>query len=258
MVVFFFFCQVKFMKKGISQEMLADLCYCDTSIIYLVTSGRKREKRSLLSWRKYQWKRFVWASKGVGKQSGVIQVLHFSPCPVMSIAFDRLLRLRGISLAVPEVHLHRWSQIKTTGLSFVKNCLCFPLSSEVIMVTTDWTKECCVQCTPRTVRDKFLLHELAGVPEGASCVALFWTFLRSASLGLNYVKKFWLQTFSVKKKKKSLQLLIDECCVKDALLLILNHWISPVSVQVIMQSLGRIFYWHYLVRYPSKVTSKPK
>lgn len=190
------------MKKGISQEMLADLCYCDTSIIYLVTSGRKREKRSLLSWRKYQWKRFVWASKGVGKQSGVIQVLHFSPCPVMSIAFDRLLRLRGISLAVPEVHLHRWSQIKTTGLSFVKNCLCFPLSSEVIMVTTDWTKECCVQCTPRTVRDKFLLHELAGVPEGASCVALFWTFLRSASLGLNYVKKFWLQTFSVKKKKK--------------------------------------------------------
>lgn len=36
-----FLCQVKFMKKGISQETLADLCYCDTSSIYLVTPGRK-------------------------------------------------------------------------------------------------------------------------------------------------------------------------------------------------------------------------
>lgn len=36
-----FLCQVKFMKKGISEETLADLCYCDTSSIYLVTSGRK-------------------------------------------------------------------------------------------------------------------------------------------------------------------------------------------------------------------------
>lgn len=36
-----FLCQVKFMKKGISKETLADLCYCDTSSIYLVTSWRK-------------------------------------------------------------------------------------------------------------------------------------------------------------------------------------------------------------------------
>lgn len=36
-----FLCQVKFMKKGISKETLAELCYCDTSSIYLVTSGRK-------------------------------------------------------------------------------------------------------------------------------------------------------------------------------------------------------------------------
>lgn len=36
-----FLCQVKFMKKGISKETLADLCYCDTSSIYLVTSRRK-------------------------------------------------------------------------------------------------------------------------------------------------------------------------------------------------------------------------
>lgn len=36
-----FLSQVKFMKKGISEETLADLCYCDTSSIYLVTSGRK-------------------------------------------------------------------------------------------------------------------------------------------------------------------------------------------------------------------------
>lgn len=164
--VFFFFCQVKFMKKGISQEMLADLCYCDTSVIYLVTSGRRREKRSLLSWRKYQWKWFVWASESVGKQAGIIQVLHFSPCPVMSIAFDRWLQLRGISLVVLEVHLHRWSQIKTTGLSFVKNSLCFPLCSEVIVVTTDCPKKSAARSAPprRRVMGKFLLNELAGVP----------------------------------------------------------------------------------------------
>lgn len=36
-----FLCQVKFMKKGISKETLADLCYCDTSSMYLVTSQRK-------------------------------------------------------------------------------------------------------------------------------------------------------------------------------------------------------------------------
>lgn len=36
-----FLCQVKFMKKGISKETLAYLCYCDTSSIYLVTSRRK-------------------------------------------------------------------------------------------------------------------------------------------------------------------------------------------------------------------------
>lgn len=166
MVCFFFFCQVKFMKKGISQEMLADLCYCDTSVIYLVTSGRRREKRSLLSWRKYQWKWFVWASESVGKQAGIIQVLHFSPCPVMSIAFDRWLQLRGISLVVLEVHLHRWSQIKTTGLSFVKNSLCFPLCSEVIVVTTDCPKKSAARSAPprRRVMGKFLLNELAGVP----------------------------------------------------------------------------------------------
>lgn len=33
--------RVRLVKKGISKEMLAELSYCDTSSIYLVTSGRK-------------------------------------------------------------------------------------------------------------------------------------------------------------------------------------------------------------------------
>lgn len=43
-----FLCQVKFMKKGISEETLADLCYCDTSK-YIFSNFR--EERSLLCWK---------------------------------------------------------------------------------------------------------------------------------------------------------------------------------------------------------------
>lgn len=123
-----FLCQVKFMKKEISKETLADLCYCDTSSIYLVTSGRKDP---YCAKKKYQWQLFVWTSKSIGKQAGIVQVLHFGPCPVMSVKFDRFLHLQGVSLAVlGEAHLRSVGhRVETTDLGFAQICMCLRLCS---------------------------------------------------------------------------------------------------------------------------------
>lgn len=110
------------MKQEVSKEALADLCYCDTSSIYLVTSGRKDPYCA--NKKKYQ-RQLFWTSKSSGKQAGIVQVLHFGPRPATSIPSERALHQRGIPLlVVGEAHLGSGGHsLETTDFCSVQICL---------------------------------------------------------------------------------------------------------------------------------------